>query len=362
MVWDPNEPRLIADRVMLESGYLRHDGAQLYNLYRAPERPIGDPKKADKWRSLVKLLYPDEAEHIENYLAFKIQNPGVKINHALVLGGSQGIGKDTILIPVKEAIGPWNWQEISPEQMLGRFNGWQKGVMLRINEFRDMRDNRRTDFYEQSKVLMAAPPDVLRVDEKNLREHYVFNVCGVIITTNYRTDGLYLPADDRRHFVAWSDITKEHFDTNSWKNFHSWYQAGGNGDVIAYLLSKDLTQFDPKAPPFKTAAFWSIVQANESPDTGELHDLLEKIGMPQAFTKTQLALAASNALQFDLAQELTDKKARRIASGRLERVGYVSVQNPDAKDGLFAVNGKRETVYAQKGLTLASQISKAREL
>ncbi len=24
MVWDPNEPRLIADRVMLESGYLRH--------------------------------------------------------------------------------------------------------------------------------------------------------------------------------------------------------------------------------------------------------------------------------------------------------------------------------------------------
>jgi hypothetical protein len=29
----------------------------------------------------------------------------------------------------------------------------------------------------------------------NLREHSVFNCCGVIITTNYKTDGIYLPAD-----------------------------------------------------------------------------------------------------------------------------------------------------------------------
>jgi hypothetical protein len=34
------------------------------------------------------------------------------------------------------------------------------------------------------KVLTAAPPDTLRVDEKNLREHAVFNCTGVIITTN----------------------------------------------------------------------------------------------------------------------------------------------------------------------------------
>jgi hypothetical protein len=32
----------------------------------------------------------------------------------------------------------------------------------------------------------------------------VFNCLGFIITTNYKTDGIYLPADDRRHYVAWS--------------------------------------------------------------------------------------------------------------------------------------------------------------
>ena len=70
----------------------------------------------------------------------------------------------------------------------------------------------RYDFYEHMKVYTAAPPDVLSVDEKNVREHAVFNVCGVIITTNHETDGIYLPADDRRHYVAWSTRKPADFD------------------------------------------------------------------------------------------------------------------------------------------------------
>jgi len=58
------------------------------------------------------------------------------------------------------------------------------------------------------KSYLAAPPDVLRVNEKHLREYYVMNCCGVIITTNHKADGIYLPADDRRHFVAWSSLAK----------------------------------------------------------------------------------------------------------------------------------------------------------
>ena len=59
---------------------------------------------------------------------------------------------------------------------------------------------------------------MLRVDEKNLREHSVFNVCGVVMTTNHKTDGIYLPADDRRHFVAWSEKTKDDFTEAYWND------------------------------------------------------------------------------------------------------------------------------------------------
>src|SRR5690606_14429731 len=109
-------------------------------------------------------------------------------------------------------------------------------------------DTDRFKFYDHMKSYTAAPPDVLRVDEKHLREYAVLNVCGVIITTNHKTDGIYLPADDRRHFVAWSDLTKEDFPADYWSRLWRWYGNGGIEHVAAYLATLDLSGFDPKAP------------------------------------------------------------------------------------------------------------------
>jgi hypothetical protein len=62
------------------------------------------------------------------------------------------------------------------------------------------------------------------VDEKNLREHYVININGTVITTNHRTDGIYLPADDRRHYVAWSELAKEDFPKGYFDKIWKWYE------------------------------------------------------------------------------------------------------------------------------------------
>ncbi len=80
-----------------------------------------------------------------------MQRPHEKINHALVLGGKQGIGKDTLLEPVKHAVGPWNFIEVSPQQVLGRFNGFLKSVILRVSEARDLGDFDRFAFYDHMK-------------------------------------------------------------------------------------------------------------------------------------------------------------------------------------------------------------------
>ena len=75
-------------------------------------------------------------------------------------------------------------------------NAHGKSVILRISEARDLGDVDRFKFYDHMKTLCAAPPDVLRIDEKHFRQYYAFNCCGVVITTNYKTDALFLPADD----------------------------------------------------------------------------------------------------------------------------------------------------------------------
>ena len=110
------------------------------------------------------------------------------------------------------------------------------------------------------------------------------NVCGVVITSNHKTAGIYLPADDRRHYVAWSDKTMADFEDDYWTKIWTWYEQGGYGHVAAHLHSLDISNFNPKAPPHKTEAFWEIVNANRAPEDGELADAIEALGNPPALT------------------------------------------------------------------------------
>jgi len=274
-----------------------------------------------------------------------------------VLIGDPGIGKDTLLEPVKRAVGNWNFQEVSPQQIMGRFNSYVRSVILRVSEAHDLGEVNRYTFHDKMKTLIAAPPDVLRCDEKNLREHAVFNCAGVIYTTNYRTDCLYLTPDDRRHYVLSSPLKKENFDSSYFKTLWKWYDGGGDRHVAAFLAERDISKFDPKAPPPKTRAFWDIVDANRAPEDIELADAIDKIGSPRATTLDHITKASS-----DLWQYLQDRRNRRAIPHRMERAGYVSVRNNDAQDGLWKINGRRQVIYARAELSPAGQLAAARTL
>lgn len=219
MTWVPGLPMLIKDRLVVAGGWIERLDVTSFNLYRPPRLQLGDAAQAVRWIDHINSIYSeDDAVHIVRWLAHRVQRPAEKINHALVLGGAQGIGKDTLLEPVKHAVGPWNFADVAPTHLLGRFNGFVKSTILRVSEARDLGEVNRFSFYDHTKIYTAAPPDVLRVDEKHLREYYAFNCLGFIITTNHKTDGIYLPPDDRRHFVAWSQRTKEEFSPQYWND------------------------------------------------------------------------------------------------------------------------------------------------
>jgi len=358
MTWAPGSQMLIRDRLISDGGWIKRNGVTTFNLYRPPTIVPGDAAKAGRWIDHVGKVYGDDAEHIFRWLAHRVQRPQEKINHALVLGGQQGIGKDTLLEPAKRAVGPWNFKEVSPQQALGRFNGFLKSVILRISEARDLGDVDRFAFYDHMKAYTASPPDVLQVDEKHLREYNILNCVGVIITSNHKSDGIFLPADDRRHFVAWSDLAKEDFPSGYWNNLWGWYDKGGDRHVAAYLAGLDLSAFDPKAPPPKTPAFWDIVDANRAPEDAELADVLDSLGEPDAITLAQIA----NEARGDFEIWIKDRRNRRMIPHRLEKCGYVPVRNDGADDGLWRFNGKRQTVYAKSTLPIRDRIVAATEL
>ncbi len=360
MTWAPGMPEIIEGRLLYEGGWIERRGVRAFNQYLAPSIVPGDAGRADKWIEHVHFVYPEAVDHLFDFLAHRRQRPAEKVNHALVLGGGMGIGKDTILEPVKAAIGPWNFQDETPVRIMGRFNGFLKAVILRVNEARDLGESDRFKFYDHMKTLIAAPPDTLRVDEKFMREYQILNCCGIIITTNHKTDGIYLPAEDRRHYVAWSDRVKEdeRFAGDYWSRLYAYYQNGGNEAVAAYLMQRDIRAFDPKAPPPKTAAFWAIVDLNQPAEEGELADVIDRMKEPLAFTLRALQNEADASLQ----EWLADRKSRRAIPHRLESCGYAPVRNPDAKDGFWKHGGRRQVIYAKISLSLREQIAAARDM
>jgi hypothetical protein len=115
---------------------------------------------------------------------------------------------------------------------------------------------------------------------------------------------------------------------------------------------------DFKAPPPQTPAFWAIVEANRAPEEGELLDILDALGNPDAVTLESI----ENQADIDFGAWLKDRKNRRAIPHRMERVKYVPLRNEDAKDGLWKITGKRQVIYVKKALTTRDQIEAARRL
>jgi hypothetical protein len=184
----------------------------------------------------------------------------------------------------------------------------------------------------------------------------------VIITTNHKTDGIYLPADDRRHYVAWSDATKEDFTPDYWASLYRWYEDQGYRNVAAYLTQVDLAGFNAKAPPRTTLAFQAIINANRAPEDAELADALDEIAKGgrwvTAVTIPMLVAAATG----DFLPWLQDRKNRRVIPYRLEGAGYVQVPNDAAQDGLWKISGKRQVIYARNDLSAADRLKAARQI
>ena len=102
----PDPPRLVerlraGDRDAFEQlvrGYQ-------HRVFGVAVRMLGNAAEAVPWLDHIdKVFGEDDGRHIITWLAQRVQRPAVKINHALVLGGPQGIGKDTLLEPVNGAL------------------------------------------------------------------------------------------------------------------------------------------------------------------------------------------------------------------------------------------------------------------
>jgi hypothetical protein len=272
-----------------------------------------------------------------------------------MMGGKPGIGKDLLLSAVREAVGVWNFVDISPATLMEPFSPFVKAVILRVNEAHDLGEVDRVNrfaLYERTKIYAAAPPEVLRCHEKHMRPYYVPNVLGLLITSNHKADGIYLIADDRRHYVAWSKRAENELKDDVRQSLWNWLKfENGFAHVTALLQQHDLSKFDAYAPPPKTAAFHEIVAASTAPEDNDLKDAIEAIDSPDALILLDLITSEAGAKL----EWLLEHKARRAMPFRFERCDYVVCHNPNTTDGRWKIKQKNYTVYVKANLTPKQQ-------
>jgi Family of unknown function (DUF5906) len=355
--WQPGEPMFICDRLVVSGvGWVPRPGANVLNTYKAPTLVLGDPKKAKRWVDHWHAIYPDNADYAIKWLACRVQRPGVKINHALLLGSEkQGVGKDTLLAGATYAVGAGNYMSISPRRLLSQYSNFVRCVLLHVSEAKDTAGDsgERVDrfvMYDRMKDLIAAPPPTLHYVDKYQKGYEVINCVGVVITTNDELGSVHLPEGDRRLYVAWSTVDgKAVFSEQYWKEFWHWYEEeGGFGHVAAYLTELDISDFNPKAPPPETPAFRRMIRAEQPVEEDELADTIDALERPDALTIAEL-VTRNVDLEWMIAP-----KTRRSVPHRLGRCGYVSCES-EQNQGRWLIKGRRHTVYVKRGLSQGAQ-------
>ena len=148
----------------------------------------------------------------------------------------------------------------------------------------------------------------------------------------------------------WSPLPERHFPPEYFAKLYAWYAAGGNEIVADYLLRLDISSFDPKAPPPKTEAFWAMVDANRSPETGLLADRLEEMGRPAVVTLDQVRAGATEELLKVL------EGPPRLIPHRFDECRYEAIRNPASERGNWKFGGKSVVVYGDQRVPLSERL------
>jgi hypothetical protein len=243
------------------------------NSWTAEDQLFGVPGDISRWlQHFVVLGWGANRDHVLQWMAWTLLHPDVKINHMLILGGAEGVGKDFLLYPLTKAMGN-NFTQIEGEELLSQFQDYMLHTKyLHINET-ELGDRKEAQAVSNKlKPLAAAPPEKLRINQKGIKPISVRNIASVSMSTNsqlpFRINNI-----SRRMYALWSDLKIRDEKDNmidGWKEYWvsqwEWMNNGGAEQVIYYLRNNvDLSNFNPGVAPPVTDFLRNIKEASKSP-------------------------------------------------------------------------------------------------
>lgn len=315
-----------------EDVIVTRDGDLFGNRWRDARPDLSGVSGGDisMWLDHCQELVPEQAEleHIFDVMAFKVQHPEIKVNHAILHAGDEGSGKDTFWAPFIWAICGDHLKNrgIMDNNSVNSQWGYQlESEILIINELKEPDAATRRQLANQLKPIIAAPPEMLPINRKGLHPYMMANRLFVLAFSNDPVP-ISLASQDRRWFCVWSTAPK--MNPNKARKMWEWYRAGGFACIAKWLQSRDVSKFNPSAPPMMTEFKANLVEHGMSMAESYLVDMLRErrgefakgvIGSPFHSLCDRLAGAAPSGVKVPQAALLHAlKEAGWIDRGRLK--------------------------------------------
>jgi len=254
------------------------DGDVYGNRWRDARPAVERAARADvaPWLDHCAALVPEasEREHLFDVMAFKVQHPEVKINHAVLHGGDQGCGKDTLWAPfIWSVCGPgMKNRGLIDNDTLGSQWGYQlEAEIIILNELKEPEAMARRALANKLKPIIAAPPEMLTINRKGLHPYDMVNRAFVLAFSNDPIP-ISIDSQDRRWFCVWSAAPR--MDQDAAARLWDWYKRGGFHACAAWLHQRDVTAFNPAAPPAWTEFRSNLVEHGMSMAESYLVDMM----------------------------------------------------------------------------------------
>lgn len=369
-VGDPADNKKCAWAVFMRNGFQRrtvrsltyrpggeafiHEAEGLcFNIWRAGEPLQGDgPVEAadiQPWLSHLAYLVPvaEERSVLLDWMAWVAQNPAEKPNWGVLLGGAHGIGKSTLIEPLRAALGRHNVREIGPTDLASGYTDWLAETKLLVVE--EMHSFERKETMQRLKGFLAAPPYTLRVNPKYGKQFEVPNLLAGIFFTNH-ADALALEKGDRRFYVLWSDAEPRADDY--YRGFLEWSRAAGGAQLVArWLLARDVSAFDAKGRAPTTAAKESMRKETRTPLIEWVEDSIEDGRAPfdrDLVLVDDVVRSAPEYVRYKGQAPSPNKVAKALSGAGGRRVSEkIRIPGVDGARNIWAV--RRVEIYAGEG-------------
>ncbi|WP_286827686.1 primase-helicase family protein [Maribacter sp. UBA4516] len=254
------------------------DGLYYLNSYKPGKiKPIKPEKQKDlePFLELMEHLVTIEKErnHVLDIMGWIIQNPWKKVKTITVIYTKhQRMGKGSLFDTLTDIVGETNAEPTDVKGILDKGVTFAEKQLILIDECKSA-----GDFSEKSNLIndLKKIATETRIQQRRLYVDYkVIETQTCIFVFTNLPDALNVEAEDERLFVIANENERKPM---SWyKAYHKWRQDKGSSYVYWYLLNRDLSKFDPMAPPPTTEGKKAMQEETGHPLTKKLKEWIDE--------------------------------------------------------------------------------------